>query len=319
MFCNSAKHFKSRFMNQFVPDFFVVGQSKSGTTALDLILRQVPGISMPRKKELHKLSFDLLSRRTAGPGDKEMIEALQYAQDPYLNQYSHVDGIGLKGEVSPSYYFYSQHVAPRIWRLNKRAKIIVILRDQAEKAVSQYVHLCREGRERMAFQDALMEEKKRELMGYSDMWLYARSSLSAESLRHYYHWFGCSLLVIRHARLKSSPNYVVNEILKFLDIPQEQNFPIIKANTSYAPKWVSLDRLTRNAVRKFNVRRWVPESMYAKLARSYLKFGAKKIKEDVDSNREIFRNTYALAIDEDNKAIKACLDEIESSGGVVIQ
>ncbi len=134
-----------------IPDFFIIGAQKSGTTSLAGFLDGLPGVCFARPKEpmffsrdeaaLHPhffaeqpqqwVDFDWANRRD---------ELLEY----YRNYFRHGEDGDLWGEGSTS-YLLSHHAPRRIARLNPHAKIIVVLRDPAKRAYSAYWHYVRGG------------------------------------------------------------------------------------------------------------------------------------------------------------------------------
>ena len=104
-----------------IPDFFIVGAPKCGTTAIYSYLGSHPGVFLPKLKEPHYFSFDLpeLKRITGGEAYR-----LLFVSAP--------DG-ALVGEASASYLFSScaiEHVMAH----NPRARIIAILRNPIDMA-----------------------------------------------------------------------------------------------------------------------------------------------------------------------------------------
>src|SRR5207245_10687256 len=85
-----------------VPDFFIVGQHKSGTTALYEMLRRHPQIFMPDMKEPRFFASDLRGLSQRGPGAApETLEA-------YWSLFDGAKEGQRVGEASPS-YVRSQH------------------------------------------------------------------------------------------------------------------------------------------------------------------------------------------------------------------
>ena len=108
-----------------VPDFFIVGQFKSGTTALYEMLRRHPEVYLPDFKEIWFLSPELLSA-AVGRASNRRPETLEEYQSLF-------DAAGPEqriGEATPS-YLISHDAAARIAELAPDARIIAILRDPA--------------------------------------------------------------------------------------------------------------------------------------------------------------------------------------------
>ncbi|MFT7615707.1 MAG: hypothetical protein ACI8Y7_000529 [Candidatus Woesearchaeota archaeon] len=110
-------------------NLFVVGQPKSGTTALYFYLTQHPDISMLNLKEPRVFSADMLYpiHMTKAKYEKEAAT--------YSTKYI--------GEATADYLF-SKEAAGNIKQYNKHAKCIVILRDPATFIVSYHSQQCRD-------------------------------------------------------------------------------------------------------------------------------------------------------------------------------
>src|ERR1035437_7298590 len=104
-----------------VPDFFIVGQFKCGTTALHQMLRLHPQIYMPELKELWFFAPELLANaRSSRPK----------TLDDYMSLFAAARPEQRIGEATPS-YLMSATAARRIADLHPDARIIAILREPA--------------------------------------------------------------------------------------------------------------------------------------------------------------------------------------------
>jgi Sulfotransferase domain len=125
-----------------LPDFLILGAQKAGTTALYAYLRWHPDITGPSFKEVS--FFD----RHYAHGER------------WYRGHFPVRRRALVGEASPSYLFHPQ--APeRVARMLPNARLIVLLRDPAERAFSHYQHEVALGREPLSFEDAIDQEDER--------------------------------------------------------------------------------------------------------------------------------------------------------------
>jgi hypothetical protein len=106
-----------------VPDFFIVGHEKCGTTALYGMLREHPQIFMPDFKEPRFFSSDIRVR-APGPGGGRRTSTLE----GYLELFAPALPDQRVGEASPQ-YLRSHVAAGGIAEMNPAAKIIAILRE----------------------------------------------------------------------------------------------------------------------------------------------------------------------------------------------
>jgi len=123
-----------------LPNFFIVGASKSGTTSLYLYLDKVSGIYMSRVKEphyFHRSSFKLIARSITDKAE-------------YQKLFKSATKEKAIGEASTS-YLQDPESASLIHDQVPNAKIIIILRDPCQRAFSGFLMLKSVGREKKSF------------------------------------------------------------------------------------------------------------------------------------------------------------------------
>jgi Sulfotransferase family len=110
-----------------MPDFFVVGHEKCGTTALDLMLKSHPQIFMPQIKEQRffapELRGGMRNPRSRDGGRPRRLE-------DYLALFAAAAPEQRVGEASPQ-YLRSRTAAARIAAVQPAARIVAILREPA--------------------------------------------------------------------------------------------------------------------------------------------------------------------------------------------
>ncbi len=95
-------------------------------------------------------------------------------------------------------------------------KIIIILRDPVEKAFAQYMHLIREGRETLSFEETLRQEDFRDRRCWAKVWLYRKCSLYYENVAAYLQAFGLEhVKVILLEDLQADFSRVIREVYLF--------------------------------------------------------------------------------------------------------
>ena len=107
-----------------VPDFFIAGHSKCGTTALYEMLKRHPQIFMPDIKELWFFSPELRSR------NRKPSDVRPETFERYTALFAPARPEQRAGEASPS-YLMSHTAAARIAEVQPDARIIAILREPA--------------------------------------------------------------------------------------------------------------------------------------------------------------------------------------------
>ena len=145
-------------MRGALPNFFIVGAGKSGTTSLYHYLRQHPQIYMSPIKEPCYFASEVrvenlapsyrrhvrrMSRRLpevlAAVNSVKPLGWLVSEWDDYLRLFQNVEGQTAIGEASAA-YLWSTTAASNIAVRRPDARIVMILRDPAERAFSQYLH-----------------------------------------------------------------------------------------------------------------------------------------------------------------------------------
>ncbi|MGB0805833.1 MAG: sulfotransferase domain-containing protein [Salibacteraceae bacterium] len=104
------------------PDFVIIGVQKGGTTSLFHYLGQHPDIRLSSKKEVH--FFD---------------SSFNKGGLWYKSHFPFLWNKRITGEASPE-YFYFPEVPKRMKKICPDAKIILLLRNPAERAISHFYH-----------------------------------------------------------------------------------------------------------------------------------------------------------------------------------
>lgn len=125
-----------------VPDFFIVGSPKTGTTALYEMLRGRPQIYLPTLKEPRFLASDMQPRAGHERGPQE----LGYPQtlEQYLALFADATREQRVGEAS-AFYLWSKTAAENIHELQPGARIIAIMREPASFLRSLHLLFVRWG------------------------------------------------------------------------------------------------------------------------------------------------------------------------------
>ena len=174
---------------KYRPNFFIVGAAKCGTTSLANYLSQHPDIYIPALKE--PKFFSVADNRFPhnGPGDIVSDTKVIKVQSDYESLFLPGQNCAAKGEASVD-YLYFEGVPERIKRYNPHAKIILMLRNPAKRAFSNYLHMVRDERETFSFEDALENEEKRKAMNWEFFWLYKELGFYSSQVERYLRCFG---------------------------------------------------------------------------------------------------------------------------------
>jgi hypothetical protein len=224
---------------QRVPDFFIVGHHKSGTTALYEMLRRHPQIYMPDVKEPRYFADDLRFQFEPQPSDN-----LPNTYEEYLSLFAPATPEQRVGEASPS-YLKSHTAAQAIARVQPAARIIAILREPASFVRSLQLQLLQEHVEtetdlRRAVANEQIDRGGRQVLRYSDHVHYV------EQLRRYHAQFAPEqVLVLIYDDFRNDNEATVRRVLRFLEVDDKAPIHVIDANPTVRVRSVRLDGLMR--------------------------------------------------------------------------
>ena len=129
-----------------LPNFFIAGAPKAGTSSLCAYLQAIPGIYMSRLKEPNYFS------RIIVPDDHPVRPIRDHSQ--YLQLFAEAGDARVIGEASPTYL--ADPEAPRLIKATvPHAKVLVSLRDPVERAYSHYLMMLNNGTAKGTFLDEI--------------------------------------------------------------------------------------------------------------------------------------------------------------------
>ena len=235
-----------------LPDFLIIGAQKAGTTALYSYLREHPSITGPPWKEVS--FFDRQYWRGVAWYRGNFPSKL------YLKRVRARTGVDpVVGEASPSYLFHP--FAPeRVARLLPGARIVALVRNPIDRALSHYHHEVALGREKLPFEEALAQEdarmageleRMRDPRYFSHAWwnfTYLSRGRYAEQLER---WLQVvpreRLLVIPSEDLLERPGETYGQVLDFLGAPAHEldAYPRV-----FVREYAGMDPHTRERLRE---------------------------------------------------------------------
>jgi hypothetical protein len=215
-----------------LPDFFIAGHPKSGTTALYEMLREHPQIFLPAEKEPWFFATELHERPPPRPSGIPATLA------DYAALYEDAQEAQRAGDASPM-YLWSRTAAARIAAACPDARIVVILREPVGFLRSlhlQFVQTYVESEPDFARAIALEPARRagREIprhtywpkaLVYSDFVRYV------EQLRRYEELFAPEQLkVMIYDDFRADNEHAVREVLRFLDVDDSFRVASVEAN-----------------------------------------------------------------------------------------
>lgn len=206
-----------------LPNTFMLGVAKAGTTSLVNYLSQHPEVFLPDIKEpnhfvsapappgyegpLQADLFDPLMQRSSFPGELE-----------YKNLYRGASGIPVRFDASVRYIFHPVAVAAIAHELPD-ARHIVVLRDSVERLVSHWRMNRQYQIEPLGLGEALASEDERFARGIGWDWLYRRLGTYAPQLRHLFsHIARENVKVVLYGDFVADPESVLADCFQFLNV-----------------------------------------------------------------------------------------------------
>jgi Sulfotransferase family len=219
-----------------LPNFFVAGAPKAGTTALHAALARHPELYMSAVKEPKFFLTDGPPPAQGGPGDAKTYRENVWRRADYEALFDGAPPGALRGESTP-FYLYSQAAQQRIRTLVPDARMIVVLRDPIERAHSNWTHLWSAGLDPIDdFVRACDAEDRRIAAGWADFWRYKRLGLYGEQVEHLYSVFPADrVLLMRYRELLGNPVGTLNRICVFLGVSPDLISDLPRENVTAHP------------------------------------------------------------------------------------
>jgi hypothetical protein len=236
-----------------MPNFFIIGAQKAGTSSLYHYLKQHPQVYMSPIKEPfffdHELNAkgEVVRAEFGGPGPPH----IKFANiGEYRTLFREVSGEKAIGEASVL-YIYAPGTAERIKRYVPEARVIALLRNPADRAYSAFLHAVRIGREPLtSFAQALQEEDVRIRDNWHYIFHYRNRGLYHAQLERYYEVFGREKVgVWLYEDLSDDPIGVVQSTLRFLGV--DDTF-VPDISTKHNPARVPKSEAARFMIRVMN-------------------------------------------------------------------
>lgn len=226
-----------------LPNLFIAGVQKSGTTALHHLLNQHPDVFFPRApQELH--FFDVEENFRKG------IEWYEAHFSGWRNQ-------RIVAQTSPL-YFFEEAVPARIHAVIPQARFIVILRNPIDRAYSHYWHEVKHGAETLPFEEALAREPERINQGFDSrrhFSYFSRGEYAVQFARLLRLFPRNQLLALRFDDLVQDVDEIFRSCASFLEIPLEgfaqarQRHAV--RNTARMPRSRTIHDVSRRLGKKF--------------------------------------------------------------------
>jgi hypothetical protein len=222
-----------------VPNFFLVGAPKAGTTALYRYLDQHPAIYMSPIKEPNFFADEIRLENFADdfrrPAEKRLQAQRAYLAGPvsekfsggpidnwadYLKLFQSVKDETAIGEASVC-YLWSPTAPGNIHARIPDAKILMMLRNPVDRAFSQYAHMLSFAESRVSFADYLDAAFRSTSTQISELYPFLQFGLYAEQVERYLARCDSSHVQIHfYDDFSRAPLDVMQSIFRFLDVDE---------------------------------------------------------------------------------------------------
>ena len=238
------------------PNLFIVGQPKSGTTALHQFLGQHPEIYMSSVKEPHFFCSDFHLESDRAYGKKRFFDFR--SESAYLQLFNRAGKAKVIGESSTN-YLYSQVAAEKIHNFNPDAKIIIILREPAKFLYSLHSHYVKFTEENepdfltaLALESDRKQEKASSPRVTTPSYLYYSQRVQYyQQVKRYYDRFEPKQIkVVLFEEFKSDNERIYREILEFLGVDPNFTPEYGTVNANKEVKFKAINNLVNNPLLK---------------------------------------------------------------------
>jgi hypothetical protein len=204
-----------------MPNFFIIGAQKAGTTSLYHYLNQHPQVYMSPIKEPFFFDHEIDSNgKVVQQHFRGHNQAPRFANlEEYRALFRGANGETAIGEASPL-YIYAPGTPERIKRYVPEARSIALLRNPADRAYSAFLHAVRIGVEPCTdFVQALRREDERVRNGWHYIFHYRNRGLYFAQLKRYFEAFGRERIgVWLYEDLRDDPASVARSVFRFLGV-----------------------------------------------------------------------------------------------------
>jgi hypothetical protein len=228
-----------------IPDFFVVGHPKCGTTALHQMLKVHPQIHLPDRKEPWFFAEELHERTPPRPQGTPRT----------LTEYAAWFADAAPGQVvgdATAFYLWSTTAAANIAQVNPHARIVAILREPASflhslhlQQLETYVEVEPDLGKAMELEDARREGRSLPRYTYfPKMLLYSDFVRYVEQLQRMHAAFAAEQVkVIVYDDFRADNAATVREVRRFLGVEESGPVVTLEANPTVRPRSQRLNEL----------------------------------------------------------------------------
>ena len=261
------------------PNFFIVGTPKSGTTSLFHYLQEHPEVFLPELKEPHFFSCPEVKNTYY---KTKIVDSKQ----EYLDLYQERESYKAVGDLSSSYLF-NKETPKRIHQFNPYAKIIIVLRNPVDRALSHYLMDVNLGYINVPLLEVINNKDtfKQHYQEYIELGFYE------QQIRAYTKQFPDSQIkVVLSDTLYANTAETLKDIYSFINVSTTFITDFETVHNSYTvPRFKALKSL----VQSDGLKKMIPSGLKSGLKSLIYKTNAEKPKLEVEKNllREIYKKS----------------------------
>jgi hypothetical protein len=219
-----------------LPNFFIVGAPKTGTTSLYHYLRQHPQIYMSPIKEPHFFSEEVreenlnnrlrshYTRNTRGlteflarPDDRFLYRGIVSRWEDYVRLFDGAGNAIAVGEASVG-YLRSETAPTRIAQMIPQARIVILLRNPIERAFSQYLYGVASGGIRWSLREHIERNLRHRSGQICAHYPFLEFGFYADPVRRYRSLFGDRVWIGWHNEYRDQPGKLCRDLYTFLGV-----------------------------------------------------------------------------------------------------
>lgn len=274
-----------------LPDFFLVGAAKSGTTALYHLLGRHPGIFLSPIKEPNHFCTDIrpeqfsrayalhekrkrldLDRYLAGPMEERHFDYFVTKPQQYAALFRDAGDAQAVGEMSNSYLF-SKVAAKNIRKAIPHARILMLLRNPVDRLFSHYLANLRDGKTRRSLADEIRHDRGLPRKGWWISHNYCETGMYCEQVRRYTDVFPPGQVkIILYDDFVADPVATMKGIFRFLSVDAGADVDFTgRYNEALEPRSPALLYLATRSGLKQALFRLVPRRLAPRIKRAFFK------------------------------------------------
>lgn len=222
----------------------IAGSAKTGTSALASHLASHPDLVAGKEKEPRYFT-EFAERTWNGPGSTGFARTILTNARDYAANFPALAPTQWAIDASTDYLWCPE--SPELisdYARSAKVRVVCIVRDPLERAVSEYNHTLRHDWETGSFSDALDAEAERMRAGWHPLFYHCRRSTVRADLHRFRDAFKDELMILDYADLKE-PSAVLDRLARFLGVAPFAEVEIPQKNQSFLPR----NQLARHALK----------------------------------------------------------------------